>query len=62
MQRMIDRAVVEEFLDCEFEDSKLEITEDDYYKWVKDNFKSFFDHGDPDCDWVKGRIEQYSER
>ncbi len=72
---MLDRAVVEEFCEDEFEDLELEIpddtdkealieafcqyVEDDYYEWLKDNFKSFFDHGDPDWDWIKGRIKHY---
>lgn len=72
---MLDRAVVEELLDDKFEDLELDIpddmekealveafcqyVEDDYYEWVKDNFKSFFNHGDPDWDWIKGRIEHY---
>jgi len=66
---MLDRAVVEEFLDGEFEEGDWEIpgdipkealveafcqyTEDDYYEWLKDNFKSFFNHGDPDWDWIR---------
>ena len=70
---MLDRDVAEEFLDWEFEDWDLEIpediskdalveafcqyTEDDYYEWLKDNFKSFFDHGNPDWDWIRGRIK-----
>lgn len=74
---MLDRQVVEEFLDEEFEDTDWEIpsdipkdklvetfcqyTEDDYYEWLKDNFKSFFSHGNPDWDWVKGRIRHYEE-
>ena len=74
---MLDRAVVEELLDDEFEDLELEVPddieketlveafcqyiEDDYYEWVKDNFRSFFNHGDPDWDWIKGRIEHYSK-
>ncbi|MBA7640524.1 hypothetical protein ES703_48191 [subsurface metagenome] len=65
---MLDRTVVEEFLDREFEEGDWEIpedipkdalveafcqyTEDDYYEWLKDNFKSFFDGG-PDWDWIK---------
>jgi len=69
---MLDRTVVEEFLDWEFEESDWEIpediskealvevfcryVEDDYYEWLKDNFKSFFNHGDPDWDWVRGRL------
>lgn len=73
---MLDRDVVEEFLDCEFEDMELEIpkdilkeqlveafcqyVEDDYYEWLKDNFKSFFDHGTPDWEWIRGRIKTVS--
>jgi hypothetical protein len=70
---MLDRDVVEEFLDCEFEDTELEIpedipkeelaeafcqyVEDDYYEWLKDNFKSFFNHGDPDWEWIRERVK-----
>jgi len=69
---MLDRQVVEEFLDREFEEGDWEIpedipkdtlveafcqyTEDDYYEWLKDNFKSFFNHGDPDWEWIRGRL------
>jgi len=69
---MLDRAVVEEFLDCEFENIELKIpkniqkeklveafcqyVEDDYYEWLKDNFKSFFNHGNPDWKWIRERI------
>ena len=69
---MLDRDVVEEFLDCQFEDMELEIpsdiskeelvetfcqyVEDDYYEWLKDNFKSFFEHGEPDWDWIRGKV------
>jgi len=61
---MLDRAVVEEFLDCQLEELEMEIpkdiskeklveafcqyVEDDYYEWLKDNFESFFEHGVPD--------------
>jgi len=31
--------------------------EDDYYKWLKDNFKSFFNHGNPDWEWIRERID-----
>jgi len=71
---MLDRKVVEEFLNWEFEDLELGIpediskealveafcqyTEDDYYEWLKDNFKSFFDHGNPDWDWIKEKIKK----
>ena len=69
---MLDRAVVEEFLGWEFEEGDWETpedipkdalveafcqyTEDDYYEWLKDNFKSFFNHGDPDWEWIRGRL------
>jgi len=69
---MLDRQVVEGFLDWEFEDGDWEIpgdiarddlvevfcqyTEDDYYEWLKDNFKSFFDHGNPDWNRIRERI------
>ncbi len=70
---MLDREVVKEFLDREFEEGDWEIpadipkddlveafcqyTEDDYYEWLKDNFKSFFNHGNPDWDWIKKKIK-----
>ena len=70
---MLDRDVVEALLDEEFEDLELEIpedidkkalaeafcqyTEDDTYEWLKDNFKSFFNHGDPDWEWIRERIQ-----
>jgi len=70
---MLDRQVVEEFLDWEFEEGDWEIpegipkdalveafcqyVEDDYYEWLKDNFKSFFDHGNPDWDWIREKIK-----
>ena len=70
---MLDRTVIEELLDWEFEGLDLVIpedipreaiiealcqyTEDDYYEWLKDNFKSFFDHGNPDWDWIREKIK-----
>ena len=69
---MLDRDVVEEFLDCKLKELEIEISkdiskeqlveafcqyvEDDYYEWLKDNFKSFFEHGEPDWEWIRGRI------
>jgi hypothetical protein len=69
---MLDRDDVEEFLDCKLEELELEIpkdiskeqlveafcqyVEDDYYEWLKDNLKSFFEHGEPDWEWIRGRI------
>ncbi len=68
---MLDRGVVKEFLDCELEDletpediskDKLveafsQYIENDYYEWLKDNFKSFFNHGNPDWDWIRKKIK-----
>ncbi len=69
---MLDRAVVEEFLDGESEEGDWEIpkdiprealveafckyVEDDYYEWLKDNFKSFFNHEHPDWEWIRGKV------
>ena len=71
-QKMLDRNVVEEFLDCKLKELKIKIprdikkealveafcqyVEDDYYEWLKDNFKSFFGDGELDWDLVRGRI------
>ena len=75
---MLDSEVVKYFLDDQLECAKIEIPEDidlnvlmdtfckyveaDYYEWFRDNFKSFFNHGDPDWGWIRSRIEQYSQR
>ena len=37
-------------------------TEDDYYEWLKDNFKSFFNHGDPDWEWIRGRLTTHEKQ
>jgi hypothetical protein len=74
---MLDRDVVKEFLDEEFEDSDIKIprgiskkglvetfclyVEDDYYEWLKDNFESFFNHGNTDWDWIRDRIKYYQQ-
>jgi hypothetical protein len=71
---MIDRQVVKEFIEDEFKDMGIKMpsdiskdalvetfcryTEDDYYEWLKDNFKSFFIYND--WDWIKMKIEHYS--
>mgnify|MGYP001574396511 CR=1 FL=1 len=72
---MLDREVVKDLLGEELKErgiripksiSKKTLTEtfcrytaDDYYEWLKDNFKSFFNYGNPDWDWIKDRIEHY---
>jgi hypothetical protein len=69
---MLDREVVREFLNDELKELEIELpkdiredllvetfcqyVEDDYYEWLKDNFKSFFEHGDPDWDWVREAV------
>jgi hypothetical protein len=74
---MLDREVVKEFLSEEFSESDIEIPDDisedvlvetfskyvenDYYEWLKDNFNSFFEDGEPDWDQIKDRIKQYSK-
>ncbi len=69
---MLDRKAVREFLDKElgeveipddiFKESLVKAfckyVEDDYYEWLKDNFKSFFNYGVPDWKWVRERIEK----
>ena len=74
---MLDRGVIEQLLDWECEGLDLDIpedipreavieafcqyTEEDYYEWLKDNFKSFFDHGDPDWGWIRKKIKKPNE-
>ena len=69
---MLDRVAVEEFLDCKLKELKIRIpgdinkealveafcqyVEDDYYEWLKDNFKSLFGDGETDWDWIRARI------
>jgi hypothetical protein len=35
-----------------------QFTEDDYYEWLKDNFATFFDHGNPDWTWIMNYIKK----
>jgi hypothetical protein len=74
---MLDRAVVEKFLLEETKDAQIHIpkrinrrklveafcrfTEEDYYEWLKDNFKSFFNHGDPDWDWIEKYFQKWND-
>jgi glycerophosphoryl diester phosphodiesterase len=71
---MLDRSVVTEFIFEQFKEVNLRIpksvkkqelveafcqfTEDDYYEWLKDNFKTFFNHYNPDWIWIKNYIEE----
>jgi hypothetical protein len=27
-----------------------------FYEWLKDNFKSFFEHGEPDWECIRERV------
>ena len=72
---MLDREVVKEFLDDKLEDLEApkdiskdalveafcQYVEDDYYEWLKDNFKSFFDGG-PDWDWIRNKIKTHEKQ
>ena len=73
---MLNRAVVEEFLAEELDDAGIAVpsdismsalvetfsryVENDYYEWLKDNFKSFFNRYDPDWDRIRGRLAEAS--
>ena len=73
---MVDRETVREFLDEELEEVEVlddifkevlvevfcKYVEDDYYEWLKGNFKSFFNHGKPNWQWIRKRIKKYRER
>jgi hypothetical protein len=74
---MLDRTVVEEFLLEETKDAHMYIperinkrrlveafcrfTEEDYYEWLKDNFKSFFNHGNPDWGWIEKYLQEWND-
>jgi len=73
---MLDREVVKEFLKDQFKKIGIKIpqeikesdlveafclyVEEDYYEWLKDNFRGFFfsiPHNNPDWEWIKEGIE-----
>ncbi len=74
---MLNREVIKKILNSELEEGGISIPkdiakqelietfcryiEDDYYEWLKGNFKSFFNYGNPDWNWIKERIEHYSK-
>ena len=72
---MLDREIVREFLEEELEEIEVpddifkevlveafsKYVEDDYYEWLKDNFKSFFNYGNPDWQWIRERIKKCGE-
>ena len=71
---MLDKKVVREFLDGELEgmgtpediskealaEAFCKYAEDDYYEWLKDNFKSFLNYGKPDWQWIREKVEKYT--
>jgi len=73
--KMLDREVVKDFLEEELEGIEIpkdiskktlvetfcKYVEDDYHEWLKDNFKSFFNHGNPDWKGIEERIKHYSK-
>jgi hypothetical protein len=73
---MLDRKVVEEFFFEEIEDksiprriNKQELAEAfcqfataDYYEWLKDNFNSFFNHGNPDWEWIEKFLQESNRK
>ena len=77
LNKMLDREVVKEFLEEELKDWEITVprsipkrklaeafcqfTEDDYYEWLTDNFKTFFEHGNPDWDWIREKIKKYDQ-
>lgn len=72
---MLNRQAVREFLKRELEGVKIpkdisfdklveafcQYSEDDYYEWLKDNFRSFFEFRDGELDWswIREKIEKY---
>ncbi len=70
---MLNRESVKEFLDEELDGIEIpdevsndtlveafcKYVEDDYYEWLKDNFKSFFNYGNPDWKWIIEKIKKY---
>jgi hypothetical protein len=56
-QRLTSKCVESGFELAMFLNEKGLDLEDDYYEWLKDNFKSFFGGGEVDWEWIKGRIK-----
>jgi hypothetical protein len=69
---VLNRKVVEEFLLEEMEakiipriidrkelvEAFCQFAEADYYEWLKDNFNSFFNHGNPDWGWIEKYVHE----
>jgi len=52
-----DREIPEDIPKDKLVEAFCQYVEDDYYEWLKDNFKSFFNHSDPDWDWIRDKIK-----
>lgn len=65
---MLDRRLIKEFLEEEFKfggiiqpetismdeitEAFCQYTEDDYFEWLRDNYKSFFNYDNPNWNWI----------
>lgn len=72
---MLDRGVVKDFLDEELEGIEIlknlsreatteafcQYVEDDYYEWLKDNARLFFNDGNPDWTWIAKKMKLVSK-
>ncbi len=68
---MLDRQVIKDFLQEELRGIRIPknismsrlaesfclFIEDDYYEWLKDNYKTFFNHNHLDWKWIKQKIK-----
>lgn len=69
---MLNKNLIKEFLSEELQGFNLpddilfddlceafyQYIEEDYYEWIKDNFRSFFNYYNPDWDWIRKRINE----
>ena len=70
---MLDRKDVKKFLDGELKETETpddifkevlvetfcKYLKEDYYEWLKDNFKSFFNYGKPDWRGLREGIKKH---
>jgi hypothetical protein len=68
---MLDKDVIKEFLEENLIEIKIpkyiskenllqafcNYVEGDYYEWLSDNYKAFFNHENPGWSWIRERIE-----
>ncbi len=68
---MLDRQVIKDFLQeglrgiripknmsmSRLAEAFCQFIENDYYEWLKDNYKTFFNHNRPDWKWIKQKIK-----